>query len=583
MMKVNSSTFNLIDVIRFLWDRLGTRKGIFIIGIILNFSQAFSMMLDPLFTSLLISKLEIRDFSSVPFLAVGLFILILILSSLSLFSEYIKLNTIFGLNTSLMFELADKSQRISLEEVKEIHSSDLLQRITYDTPRSTHILTIIFDKIIDQMLMLILAAIYLLWVNWVIAICVLCISPCMLIITYFLQNKLQRVGNEIAVQESRNRQVQQDSLQAIEVIKTFGVSDWFINRFVKERECLNQLYIKRMWLFQWINLFTTFVSNFVIISIILILGFLYIDHSLALSSMIVYFTLVWRVNTPMKNIGELWGQIQESFGSVQRVFDLISMPNEPSSLSPTKTNELGVKLENVSYYYSFEEQILTGVKNIDLNIRNGEHVVITGPSGSGKSTLCKLLSGLLFASDGNVNIIGLNPKEDAISARNQVAYSSQFPIMFSVTIKENLLMYNTNFETEMIRIAKLLKIDEFINSLPDGFETVLQEKGKSLSGGQIQRLAIARAILSNRPIWIFDEVTSALDLDTEKDIIRAIISEAKLRGSTVVFIAHRLTAYKDLDRVIVLKDGVITQSGTHEELLMEKESLYQQLWLVAES
>lgn len=585
----------LFQVFNFLWDRMGTKKGIFLLGILLNFSQAISMMLDPLFVSLIIKRLETGEYQSIPILLFLFMLAFLILTGFVLISEYIKLHSIFSLNATVMTEMASVAQKLPLELAQSAHSSDLVQRITHDTPRTTNILTLIFDNMADQLLMLILAAIYLLWIDWKVALCILAVSPLMLLATYLLRNKLHKLGKSIANQESIIRKLQQDYLQNMETIQAFGINEWALERFEEARQKLNILYTRRMWLYQLTSLSTTVLSNLMIIGTVLIIGSLYMANSVALGSMIVYFTLIWRVNTPLQNIGNILGQVQESLGSSSRIFNLLNARVEPISedqdIARASNNEITLKgvcfthsssrgLDNESGNKRTEiNEQLPSIQNINLHFPEGTFVAITGPSGSGKTTLGKIISGLLCPTEGTISIAGINPMKNVALARKMVAYVPQSPTLFTGTIRENLTLAGDNIsEEKLIKATKLAQIHEFITKLPDGYNTEIKEQGKSLSGGQKQRLAIARALLTDRPIWVFDEATSALDLDTEREIVMSILREADERKKTLVFIAHRISSIKNADIIVVLKDGQIHQIGEHYEIIADNQSLYNKLW-----
>lgn len=201
--------------------------------------------------------------------------------------------------------------------------------------------------------------------------------------------------------------------------------------------------------------------------------------------------------------------------------------------------------------------------------------------GGGKSTVAKLAAGLLFPSSGEVRISGASTSFDAETARRYIAYVPQSPYLFSGTIRENLMMVRPEAtEQELIEAASAAQAHEFILSLPEGYDTSLKEHGSTLSGGQRQRLAIARAVLANRPIWILDEATSALDMVTERRVMESILSRTRAQGNTntLLVIAHRLTTVQEADEILVIKEGEVVQRGTHHELVYGQSGLYSQLW-----
>ena len=226
---------------------------------------------------------------------------------------------------------------------------------------------------------------------------------------------------------------------------------------------------------------------------------------------------------------------------------------------------------------SYEGQTNSALKKINLNIPHGKTTALVGPSGSGKSSILNLIPRFYDPDSGELKIDGQNIKDLTISSvRSVIALVSQEPILFDMSIKENILYSRPNStEEEIISAAKSAAADSFIAQLPNGYDTVIGEKGYSLSGGQKQRVSIARAFLKNAPILLLDEATSSLDTESESLVQEAI--KKLMKDRTTLVIAHRLSTIINADQIIVLDDGKIVESGTHEELL-SKNGVYKKLY-----
>ena len=226
---------------------------------------------------------------------------------------------------------------------------------------------------------------------------------------------------------------------------------------------------------------------------------------------------------------------------------------------------------------SYEEQTNSALKKINLNIPHGKTTALVGPSGSGKSSILNLIPRFYDPDSGELKIDGQNIKDLTISSvRSVIALVSQEPILFDMSIKENILYSRPNStEEEIISAAKSAAADSFIAQLPNGYDTVIGENGYSLSGGQKQRVSIARAFLKNAPILLLDEATSSLDTESESLVQEAI--KKLMKDRTTLVIAHRLSTIINADQIIVLDDGKIVESGTHEELL-SKNGVYKKLY-----
>ncbi|KRG16431.1 hypothetical protein ACA30_01675 [Virgibacillus soli] len=589
----NYATPQLREVWYLLWDRLGPNRFIFILGFLSSLGQSFIMLLEPLFVNLIFNHLETEAYNRI-YLLLGISATIFIFFiSIAIFGEYLKKISMARLQTSMMVESADHAQRLPFERAKSAHSSDLVQRITTDTTRMTGLLNLLINDMGYQIAMFMLAAVYLFWLNWKIAIVLLLISPLPLLFIHIMRRQLQRIGHQVAEQEAVVRQCQQDALQGMEVIRVYGIADWIRDRFLAERDLLNKLYIKRMWWLQGLQALSSTYSQFLIICMALIVGWMAIHGMMALGAIVAFFTLVWRVNSPIQALGQLWSQIQEGLGASERGFTLMQAEKEPIKKNSKKSisftgNEL--MLDEVSFAYNEHgfpqrnkadhNQLNTNeqLQRITLHLSPQTFTALVGPSGSGKSTVAKIAAGLLFPTQGQVLIGGKNILDDLEQFRQLIAYVPQDPYLIAGTIRENLLIAHPNpeeGEEDMLEAARKAQAHEFITALPNGYDTNIRENGQSLSGGQRQRLAIARAFLSNRPIWILDEATSALDTETENAVMKELWQSVKVEGHSLLVIAHRLTTVQHADNIIVMKKGKILKKAKDLDLLTDSEQLYE--------
>lgn len=577
-MEKNYATPQLKEVWQLLWDRLGQNRVLFILGFLSSLGQSFIMMLEPLFVNLIFNHLETETYNRI-YLLLGISVTVFVFFiSITIVGEYLKNISMARLQTCMMVESADHAQRLPFERARSAHSSDLVQRITTDTARMTELLNLVINDMGYQIVMFMLAAVYLFWLNWKIAIVLLLISPLPLLFTHIMRRQLQRIGQQVAEQEAVVRQYQQDALQGMEIIRVYGIADWIRDRYLAERDRLNKLYTKRMWWLQGLQALSSTFSQFLIISMALIVGWMAIHGMMALGAIVAFFTLVWRVNSPIQALGQLWGQVQEGLGASERVFTFMQAEKEPIKKNTKKSvfftgNEL--VLDEVSFAYSergfsqwnkaehnrsnTDEQL----QDITIHLSSHSITALVGPSGSGKSTVAKIAAGLLFPQGGRVLIGGENILDDLEQFRQLIAYVPQDPYLMAGTIRENLLIAHPNpekGEEVMIEAARKAQAHEFIMALPNGYDTNISENGQSLSGGQRQRLAICRAFLSNRPIWILDEATSALDTETENSIMKELWKSVKVEGRSMLVIAHRLTTVQHADDIVVMKKGKIIKS-----------------------
>ncbi|AGS25814.1 type I secretion system permease/ATPase [Rhizobium etli] len=303
-----------------------------------------------------------------------------------------------------------------------------------------------------------------------------------------------------------------------------------------------------------------------------------INGDLSVGSLVAFNMIAGQATAPVLRLSQLWQDFQQVQISIDRLGDILNTPVERTpatrlTLPPPKGS---IEFRNVTFRYRPGSQDI--LKRINLHIRPGEVVGIVGASGSGKSTLTKLIQRLYLASEGQVLLDGMDISQtDPAWLRSHIGVVLQENLLFNRTIHENISLANPALpRAQVMTAARLSGADEFISRLPQGYDTLIEERGANLSGGQRQRIAIARALATNPPLLIFDEATSALDYESERVVqenMRHIV-----QGRTVVIIAHRLAAVRNCNRIIGMADGHIVEMGTHEELLRKSDGLFARLW-----
>jgi len=302
------------------------------------------------------------------------------------------------------------------------------------------------------------------------------------------------------------------------------------------------------------------------------------DGDLTVGELIAFNMIAGQTTQPILRLSQIWQDFQQVQVSVERLGDILNAPEEfrpqgRSALPPPRGN---IEFRHVNFRYRPGGQEI--LKDMSLTINQGEVIGIVGPSGSGKSTLAKLIQRLYIADQGQILLDGADVAQaDPGWLRRHIGVVLQENILFNRSIHENIAFSNPAMHrAQVIAIAKLAGADEFIAKLPQGYDTIVEERGSNLSGGQRQRIAIARALALNPPILIFDEATSALDYESERIIqnnMRHIV-----RNRTVIIIAHRLAAVRPCNRIYGVDDGRIVECGSHEELLKRPDGLYARLW-----
>lgn len=366
-----------------------------------------------------------------------------------------------------------------------------------------------------------------------------------------------------------------ESITGIQTVKSFSVEPKFVDKWGD----LQAEYVKASYKTSMISATASTTGQFIQkIFDLLILFFAakaVMDGDFTVGQLVAFRMLSSRVSTPVLRLVQLWQEYQQASLSVKRIADIFNSPTENvSSASQISVPRLKghIRFDKVRFRYNPEGAEV--IKNVSFGIRPGDVVGVVGRSGSGKSTVSKLIQRLYIPEAGKISIDGLDISlMDSSALRKQIGVVLQENFMFNGTVRENISIHlpGTPLE-EVIKSAQIAGAHEFIMQLPNGYDTIIGEKGVGLSGGQKQRVAIARAILGNPGILIFDEATSALDYESESIIQKNLKHICKDR--TVIIIAHRLSTIKDANKIMVIDDGSVVEYGTHENLINKKGFYY---------
>ncbi len=295
----------------------------------------------------------------------------------------------------------------------------------------------------------------------------------------------------------------------------------------------------------------------------------------AFASFVTSLLLLYK---PTKSLGLTLTSLQNTFVAMARVFELFDlMPEIVNVNNPKKFQNIGsgIRFSHVNFEYEENQPVL---RDFSLDVSPNETIALVGNSGGGKSTVVNLIPRFYDIKSGSITINGTELKDyDLVSLRNNISFVFQDNYLFTGTLRENILMGKPDAtEAEIEKSVKLAHLDEFLDTLPEGIDTVVGERGASLSGGQRQRVAIARAIIKNAPIVILDEATSALDNESEAVVQKAL--DNLIKNKTVFVIAHRLSTINNADRIAVLQEGVLVELGTHDELINKPNGKYRHLY-----
>jgi subfamily B ATP-binding cassette protein HlyB/CyaB len=394
--------------------------------------------------------------------------------------------------------------------------------------------------------------------------------PLFLAVSVILIPLLNRFVEDRFVKAADNQSFLVESISGMETVKSMTAESRFQRQWEEKLADYVRASFKTGHLANITQQGVQFISKMLNLILLWMGAKLVLSGEMTVGQLIAFNMLSVRVNAPILRLATLWQEIQQMRVSLRRLGDILDAPAEAPAQASLSLNRLvgDVAFEDVSFKYRNEGSEV--LRNLNLQVKAGELVGIVGSSGSGKSTLAKLLLRLYVPSRGRVlldgaDIGGINP----ILIRRQVGVVTQDVVLFSKTVRENIAMGQVDVPLEdVVQAAKMAGADDFIRKLPQGYDTVLGERGSNLSGGQRQRIAIARALVMQPRVLILDEATSMLDADTEMQFWRKIRAIAEQR--TVIAITHRLSTVLDMDRIVVMEDGEIVESGEPRALLKNR-------------
>ncbi|HTQ97130.1 MAG TPA: ABC transporter ATP-binding protein [Candidatus Acidoferrum sp.] len=458
-------------------------------------------------------------------------------------------------------------QQLSLRYYSEHETGSLLSTITADVQTIQAFASSSTLGILVDLFTIVGMLFVMFWLNWDFSLIVVAITPIMLLLISRFKKAVKKATREVRKQQSNIVQVVEQDLQSMRVIKAFGRQDL-------EQEELSEVSKATVEAALRARKVKALLSPLVTVTVSLCTAFvlwrssaLILAGKMTAGSLTVFLYYLANFFKPVQDLAKMTNSIAQTAVGVERVRAILdaddTIPQKPDAVEPGSFRG-DISFKDVGFSYSKDSSVLS---DVSFDIKAGQMVGIVGPTGSGKSTVVSLIPRFYDPTAGTIAIDGTDIREFKLSSlRNQIAYVLQETVLFRGTVAENIA-YGRGGATrdEIVEAAKLANADEFIAKMPNGYDTMVGDRGDTLSGGQRQRIGIARALIRNNPILILDEPTAALDTESEQLVIEAL--ERLMKGRTVITIAHRLSTIRNANVILVLKDGVVQEQGTHEELL----------------
>ncbi len=446
-------------------------------------------------------------------------------------------------------------------------TGSLISKVTFDAGQVAEAGTSVLTVLIRDSLAIIGLLAWMIYLNWKLTLVFLIAAPFVVAIVRYFSSRLRKMSKNLQTSMGEVTHVLDETISGQRIVRTFGGQEQERERFTSGVNRARQFQVKFASAAHAVAPIAQFVTALALAVLLYIAGRQFVEGEISPGTFMSFFAAMAMLFSPLKRLTSVNGPLQRGLAAADSVFGMIDEPAEADEGTRTLSRCRGhLEFKDVSFRY--EKENSGGVTSLSFVIEPGETIALVGPSGGGKSTLVNLIPRFYTPDSGQILLDGVDTKTLTLaSLRRQIGLVSQDVVIFNDTVRNNIA-YGALAgadDAEVVKAAEAAHAREFIDTLPQGFDTVLGQRGVGLSGGQRQRIAIARAFLKDAPVLILDEATSALDSESERHIQEAL--EELRRGRTTIVIAHRLSTIEWADRILVMSGGRIVESGTHEKLL----------------
>ncbi len=570
-----------------LWENLEGSRGLLIAAMIGTVVYNVLQLTVPYFSGRLVDLFltgpdavsNLRDRRDLFYLLLGLMVGLTIIRSIIVYWDCMAYERA---SQSALYRirnfLYDKIQRQDMKFYSTYRTGDLMTRVTGDLDAVRHNIAWVIRMLIEGFSLVAATAIYFFYMNWKMALCLLSIAPFIFCIIFLFRKRVGPMHANLREKLANMNTIAQENISGNRVVKAFARENYEIEKFDECNTDYKETNVKTSMV--WIKYFpyVESMANLLTVIQLLVGGLFLIKGEITMGEYVSFSGLTWAIANPMRQLGNIMNEFQRFTAASRKVMEIYYSEAEivdaPDAISHEGRFEGLVEFKNVSFQYS--DGKLPVLKNVSFTAKPGSTVAIMGETGCGKTSLIHLIPRFYEPTGGEVLVDGVNVSKYKLhDLRSAIGLATQDVLLYSDSIDGNIAYGDSNItHQEVAKYARYSAADEFIAKMPEGYDTIVGERGVGLSGGQKQRISLARALAVKPSILILDDTTSAVDLETEKEIQHSL---AELDfPCTKIIIAQRISTTKTADQILIMEHGEITESGTHEELIA-KGGYYAQL------
>ncbi|MGM0522454.1 MAG: ABC transporter ATP-binding protein [Bacillota bacterium] len=509
-----------------------------------------------------------EDYDLIPVLSIGFIVLMIVKGMANFTQQY--LGDLFGVTS--VYHLRDalyrKLQRLSFTYYDNARTGDLMSRLTMDVEGFKFFLAAGFKELIRVVFLMLTSLAVMFYYSVPLALVTMAVMPFLIIVVRKFDAEVHPAFRSIRKSLGNLNTRIQENVSGMNTIKSLSKEDFEIDRFTTDNKKYQEVNINTASIWAKYFPFMEFIGNLAMISLLIFGGWLVMNEQLSLGELVAFFSLVNYIIGPLMHLGFIVNQFSQAKAAGERLLDILeaeeSITSKETALQDAHING-DVVFDHVTLKYTEDDD--AALKDISFHVPQGKVIGLIGSTGAGKSSITQLMTRFYEPVEGHVYIDGKDVADyDLKALRRHIGFVLQEPFLFSTTIKENIAYGNPDVSMDdIVAAAKRAQAHEFIMEMPKGYDTMLGERGMGLSGGQRQRISIARALLINPSILVLDDATSAVDMETEFQIQRAL--KEVMADRTTFIIAHRISSLKHADEILVLEDGKIVERGVHDDLL----------------